>query len=168
MPYLTLHRKVALATIIILLVILTDGLFLPPRVLQQVYSTWNSYETRTRRSSSYDSYFVQSTTGKQFQIPVGRGTFELYLAPGDTFYVRVSPIFRRPKALEYVYHGRPYGWQMGILRTIWGKMLVGYILAVSVLTLLPWQWTERSDLYERITFSGCALLGLLLFFYIYQ
>jgi hypothetical protein len=167
MPYLTFHRKLALANSIILLVILTDAIFLKPRVLQQVYSTWNSYETRSRHSS-HESYFVQSTTGKEYQIPVGSGTFELYLAPGDTFYVRVSPIFRRPRALEYVWHGRPYGWQMGILTTIWGKMLVGYILAVSVLTLLPWQWTTSADLYERITFSGCALLGLLLFFYIYQ
>jgi hypothetical protein len=168
MPYLTLHRKAALVNCVILLVILTDGFFLKPRILQQAYSTWNSYETRGRRYSSHESYFIQSTTGKEYQIPVGSGTFELYLAPGDTFYVRVSPIFRRPRALGYLYHGRSYGWQMGILRTIWGKMLVGYILAVSVLTLLPWQWTTNADLYERITFSGCALLGVLLFFYIYQ
>ena len=168
MPYLTIHRKLALATGFILLVILTDGMFLRARVLQQVYKTWNAYETRGRRYSSHESYFVQSTTGKEYQVPVGSGTFELYLAPGDTFYVRVSPIFRRPRALEYVYHGRPYGWQMGILATIWGKLLVGWVLAVSVLTLLPWQWTTNDNFYERITFSGCALLGLLLFFYIYQ
>ena len=167
MPYLTLHRKVALANTIILLVILTDGMFLRARVLQQVYKTWNSYESR-RRNSSSESYFVQSTTGKEYQIPVGSGTFELYLAPGDTFYVKVSPIFRRPRALAYTWHGGQYGWQMGILPTIWGKMLVGYILATSVLILLPWQWTNNANLYERITFSGCTLLGLLLFFYFYQ
>ena len=168
MPYLTLHRKLALSSAIILLVLLTDAVFLHPRTLQQVYNTWNSYETRTRRSSSYDSYFIQSTSGKEYQIPVGSGVFHLYLAPGDTFYVQVSPIFRRPLAITYTWHERPYGWQMGILPTIWGKLLVGYILAVSLVTLLPWQWTKSDNLYERLTFSGCVLLGLLLFFYFYQ
>ena len=168
MPYLTLHRKLALANGIILLILLTDAVFLQPRTLQQVYKTWNSYQTRSRHYSTHESYFVQSTTGKEYQIPVESVNFTVYLAPGDTFYVKVSPIFRRPRALEYTWHGGQYGWQMGILPTIWGKMLVGYILATSLLILLPWQWTSSANLYERITFSGCTLLGLLLFFYFYQ
>jgi hypothetical protein len=168
MPYLTLHRKLALSSAIILLVLLSDAIFLPPHIRQQVDKTWNSYETRSRHYSTHESYYVESTTGRQYQIPAWSGTFELYLAPGDTFDVQVSPIFRRPRAIEYTYHGRPYGWQMGILPTIWGKLLVGYILAASLAILLLWRWTDSANANERITFSGCTLLGLLLFFYFYQ
>jgi hypothetical protein len=168
MPYLTLHRKLALVNGIILLALLTDGIFLRPHTRQEVYNTWNSYTTRGAHYSTHESYFIQATSGKEYQIPVGSGTFELYLAPGDTFYIQVSPMFRRPRSIEYAYHGRAYSWQMGIIRTIWGKLLVGYILAVSLVTLLPWQWTKNDDLYERVTFSGCAFLGVLLFFYLYQ
>jgi hypothetical protein len=106
MPYLTLHRKLALTCGFILLVLLTDAVLLQPHIRPQVYKTWNSYQTRSSHYSTHESYFVQSTTGKEYQIPVGSGTFELYLAPGDTFYVQVSPIFRRPQAIAYAYHGR--------------------------------------------------------------
>lgn len=58
---------------------------------------------------------------------------------------------------------------MGILRDgYYGKIMILYILAVSLIHLLPFQLIKRQNLNERLIFSGSTILLLLLFFFFYQ
>jgi hypothetical protein len=171
MRYFTIHRILASSNLLILLVLVTDNFVITPKRTLEIYNYRSSVETRGSASpiSSHYSYFINTKSGDQFQLPVDGEQKNLGLNEGDTFFVDISRILRRPVRILCSTQAGVLSIRTGIINNGFsGKIMIAYILLVSLIHILPWQIIKRNNLNERLIFSGSAILLVLLFFNFYQ
>ena len=170
MKYLSIHRILALSNLFLLSLLVTDDFLITPKHSLQVFSYVSSAETRSANPAlSHFSYFIVSKSGKRFQIPANEEGMDHVFNNGDTFFVDISRIFNRPVKMDFPLQKGFLSIKTGILNNgFYGKIMMIYILLVSLIHVLPVQIIKRDNLNERLIFSGTAILMVLLFFYFYQ
>jgi hypothetical protein len=165
------HRILALSNLFVLLVLAADAIFLPIHHIQEIYD--RRYSTRTEgyryQLQAFSTDYIKAKSGDEFQVPPNWQNRNIGLNDGDTFYVDKSILLRQPAALYFPWKGGFARMRINVLNNgYWGRLMFFYILAVSLLHLLPRQIVKNDDWNERLIFYGTGLAVVLLFYYFYH
>jgi hypothetical protein len=151
--------------IVVVSFFLIDTYLIAPTLIDEIFSEIIS-ETSSSRRGSYRNDFIISSKGNKYEVPEN---VSIVMNVGDTFFVNKSGLCRRPMQIIFPEEGNYYEVDVGLINEkIIVKIMVCYIMIISILSLAKIPIFKNAAHREQLVFLGSFLSLVIIFFYFYQ